>query len=215
MRARQGGYEGPAGWVFELTGGALCLDFANTVDNRPTEEARELLRSYPDLVEWSKQVGIINRTVAGKLSSRANTEPKAASKTLIRARTLREALFALFYSTVHGSDPPAEALGILNTEIPMALSSQTLARAHHGYQLKGTEKEDALDLMLPVVVRSSVDLLTSQELDRVRVCAADNCAWLFLDRSRNRTRQWCDMSVCGNRAKARRHYQKTKRALSG
>jgi predicted RNA-binding Zn ribbon-like protein len=45
---------------------------------------------------------------------------------------------------------------------------------------------------------------------RVRVCAADNCAWLFLDKSRNRTRQRCDMSVCGNRAKARRHYRRSK-----
>ena len=54
------------------------------------------------------------------------------------------------------------------------------------------------------------DLLTSTDLDRVRECSGDTCSWLFLDRSRNRSRRWCDMADCGNRAKARRHYSRLK-----
>ena len=54
------------------------------------------------------------------------------------------------------------------------------------------------------VVRAAVDLLTTDVLERVRVCADDSCAWLFVDTTRNRTRRWCDMKVCGNRNKVRR-----------
>ena len=40
----------------------------------------------------------------------------------------------------------------------------------------------------------------------VRECGASDCAWLFLDTSKNHHRRWCDMTRCGNRAKVRRFY---------
>ena len=68
-----------------------------------------------------------------------------------------------------------------------------------------------LDQVLWSVLRSTTDLLTSKDLQRVGVCADDRgCGWLFYDTSRNRTRQWCSMRGCGNRAKAKRHYEKVK-----
>jgi predicted RNA-binding Zn ribbon-like protein len=61
------------------------------------------------------------------------------------------------------------------------------------------------------VVHSAAELLTSPHLDRVRQCADDRgCGFLFFDTSRNGSRRWCSMESCGNRAKARRHYQRTK-----
>jgi predicted RNA-binding Zn ribbon-like protein len=51
-------------------------------------------------------------------------------------------------------------------------------------------------------------LLTSDKLSRVRQCQGENCTWLFLDTSKNHTRRWCEMKVCGNRVKARRHYER-------
>ena len=60
------------------------------------------------------------------------------------------------------------------------------------------------DPILRPVIRAAVELLTSDEILRVRTCADDSCAWLFLDTTRNRTRRWCDMKVCGNRSKVRR-----------
>jgi predicted RNA-binding Zn ribbon-like protein len=71
------------------------------------------------------------------------------------------------------------------------------------------EDPDSLDRVLWVVARSAGELLTSDQLDRVRQCADDRgCGYLFLDTSRNRSRRWCSMESCGNRAKARRHYQR-------
>src|SRR5207247_343918 len=51
--------------------------------------------------------------------------------------------------------------------------------------------------------RRHLKRLTSAELGRLKKCPSANCGWIFLDTTRNRTRRWCDMKVCGNRAKAR------------
>ena len=60
------------------------------------------------------------------------------------------------------------------------------------------------------IVRSATDLLTSEHLLTVRECALETCSWLFLDHSKNLKRRWCDMKICGNRSKVRRHYARTK-----
>jgi predicted RNA-binding Zn ribbon-like protein len=77
-----------------------------------------------------------------------------------------------------------------------------------GYALQWQSDRDALDAPLAPILRSAAELLSSAELAKVRECAAEGCAWLFLDNSRNKQRRWCDMKVCGNRNKARRFYRK-------
>ena len=69
---------------------------------------------------------------------------------------------------------------------------------------------DRFDRILWPIARSAAELLTSPDVADLRECASDRCSWLFLDRSRTRRRRWCDMKVCGNRAKARRHYRRKK-----
>jgi predicted RNA-binding Zn ribbon-like protein len=66
-----------------------------------------------------------------------------------------------------------------------------------------------VDRIISEVVRSAADILVSNQLDRI--CRCDECGWLFYDASRNHLRRWCSMEICGNRAKARRHYEKAKR----
>jgi predicted RNA-binding Zn ribbon-like protein len=122
---------------------------------------------------------------------------------------LREAIFQVFVARARGALPPAGALRTLNKEQPTALARLRLVADGGGYRTEW-EDEDALDRMLWPVVRSAAELLTSDDLDRVRECAADNCAWLFLDRSKNRSRRWCDMAVCGNRSKVRRFRQRSR-----
>lgn len=189
--------------MFELSGGELCLDFANTVDSRPTDEPQELLGGYHDLVEWSLQAGVIDRGVAQRLGTRAARHQRQAGAVLRRARALREAIFEVFATSARGGAPPADALDLLNERLGEALEHLRVARTDVEYRWEWTD-EDHLDRMLWPVVRSAAELLTSERLERVRLCAARECDWLFLDRSRNRSRRWCDMTVCGNRNKVRR-----------
>ena len=67
-----------------------------------------------------------------------------------------------------------------------------------------------LDWILNPIIRSAFEILTSDELRKVKTCADSACGWLFLDFSRNQSSRWCDMKDCGNRAKATRFYQKKK-----
>jgi predicted RNA-binding Zn ribbon-like protein len=192
--------------MFELTGGALCLDFANTVDSRPTDEPRELLAGYDDLVEWSVQADAITPQTARRLRAKAARHPRRARAALARARTLREAIFAVFAAAVRGDAAPTAATETVNEHLSEAFANLGVARGTSGYEWRW-EAEDALERVLWPVVRSAAELLTSDRLDRVRLCAADDCDWLFLDQSRNRSRRWCDMTVCGNRNKVRRFRQ--------
>jgi predicted RNA-binding Zn ribbon-like protein len=207
---RFGGEERPDGFRFELSGGKLCLDFVNTVDNRRSTAPLELVPEYPDLVSWSTQSGILSVSEADRLLRGAKRSRGDARRALARARSLREFLFAIFASAAEGRPAPPPALRALETELKDAFAGPSLLSGK-GYHLAWRDREAALDRMLGPVIRSAVELLTSPALDRVRMCAAGGCGWLFFDESRNRSRQWCDMTVCGNRAKARRFYERKRR----
>jgi len=190
--------------VFEITGGALCLDLANTVDNRPTV-GRELLRDYADLASWGVQAGALAPGDGKALRDVARRNPGAAKAALGRARSLRETLFRLFSGAAGGRRPEPDAVARLRDFLQAAATHRRLipdgTRLRWGWT---AEARQSLDRLTHEVAISAVELLTSPRLEKVRECQAPDCAWLFLDASRNGSRRWCDMSVCGNRAKVRR-----------
>ncbi|MGD2215893.1 MAG: ABATE domain-containing protein [Gemmatimonadales bacterium] len=196
-------------YVFELSGGSLCLDFANTVDSRLSAEPQERLGDYGDLVRWAVQSELLTAQQARRLLAAAEREVGRAAAVLRRGRELREAIFEVFSARAREMPAPPAAIDTLNKELPKALTRLRLVEDGADYRTEW-ENEDSLDRMLWPVVRSAAELLTSDELVRVRECAADTCAWLFLDRSRNRSRRWCDMAVCGNRDKVRRFRQRSR-----
>jgi predicted RNA-binding Zn ribbon-like protein len=210
-RVRYGGRQGAHGFEFELTGGALCLDLANTLDQRKTDRPRELLSSADDLVEWGRQARAIPEQTAARLRSR-KADPSATAAALARAHEVREAIFQVFSALAHGRPGPAPALAVLNAHLQDALRRRRLTSDADGRLVwSWDEEEGSVERILWPVVLSAAELATSPERERVRECASPTCAWLFLDRSRNASRRWCDMTVCGNRAKARRHRSKRSR----
>ncbi len=210
MDVKDDGIEIPRGSIFEISAGALCLDLANTVDKRLTAEPTERLGTYADLVSWAEQAGVLRRREARQLLQAAASRPRRARAALARAKSLREALFGIFSAAANGRPAPDQALAILNAALPDALAGLRVVPSRDGFEWFWSVAERGLDRILPPVLDSAAELLTSPDLARVRECGADTCAWLFLDKSRNRSRRWCDMTVCGNRAKARRHYQRRK-----
>jgi predicted RNA-binding Zn ribbon-like protein len=200
---------------FDLRGGALCLDFTNSVSDRAGEAPVERLRSYADLVAWARQAGVVDQDEAAALTLRSAERPAAAEQALAGAIDLREILFRLFVGVAAGEPPPPADLAALNERLPGALGHLRVAPEGDGFAWRWAEDPGALDPMLAPIVRSAADLLTGPDLAAVRECASGACRWLFLDRSRNRSRRWCDMKVCGNRAKARRHYRRRVAAGSG
>ena len=205
----------PAEHVFDLSGGAPCLDFVNTVSGRGRELPTERLHGYADLVAWARQSGLVEKGQAAGLARRAAAHPRQAARMLAAAVELREALFRLFSAVAARRRPPAADLSALNRWLAKSLGRLRLATTGDGIGWRWSDEPEALDAPLWPVARSAADLLTGDDRAALRECADGGCRWLFLDRSRNHSRRWCDMKACGNRAKVRRHYRRKRRAPLG
>jgi predicted RNA-binding Zn ribbon-like protein len=198
----------------KLLGGRLSLDFANTGYCHASEDPVELLTSYSELVDWSVHAGILTGHEGQRLLEEANRRRVEAAAVLERAITLREAIYQIFSALSREQAPRAADLAVLNAELPRTLARSRIVPTLEGFAWDWATAEDTLDGMLSPVVRDAADLLTSGELDRVGQCADGRCGWLFLDTSRTRSRRWCSMEDCGNRAKARRHYERSRHVQS-
>jgi len=202
------------GYRFDLDGGHLALDFANTISRREApDDSRERLTHYGRLVTWAVEAGLSTEKDAARLRAEATRRPRAAAAAMRRAVALREEIFSLFVSIARDERPPDPALRALNAALPGALAALRVGPAEGKFGWRFVHGEDDLTPMLSPVVRAAAELLTSAELARVRECGSDTCFWLFLDASKNGTRRWCDMKTCGNRAKARRHYHREKTSV--
>jgi predicted RNA-binding Zn ribbon-like protein len=196
-----------------LRGGRICVDFVNTVDNRGTVHAVEYFTSYTDVVAWGHHTGLVSEERARRLLAEAERHPKQAHAVLTHVVTLREALYRTFLAAAEGAPAAAADVDAINEALSHAMARARLIPADDGYVWAWEEDDTALDAPLWPVVRSAAELLTSAELHRVHLCSGEDCGWLFLDTSKNRSRRWCAMEGCGNRAKARRHYQRTRAQL--
>ena len=200
------------GFDFELSGGHLALDLANTISRRARPEtSTERLFDFGRLITWSQKAGLVSPKDAERLRSEGTARPRAAVSALRRAVAVREAIYSLFEAVADGHRPPTDALDALNAALPDALSTLRVAPDRGGFGWRYAPPPDDLAPMLAPIVRAAAELLTSDDRSRVRVCGSATCSWLFLDRSKNGTRRWCDMKVCGNREKARRHYRREKK----
>lgn len=193
--------------AFELSGGDLCLDFANTWGDRGRPETDKLLR-YADLLTFARQAGVLSAGETEHFGAWAVREPGEAGAVFRSGRGLREDLYCLFSAIAAGRPPARSHLARLNAALPLALSHLRLERQAGGFVWSWEMGDPTLESPLWPVLRSAAELLTSGDLRQLRECAGSGCTWLFLDHSRNRSRRWCSMETCGNRAKARRHYQR-------
>ncbi len=198
-------------YEFDLSGGALCLDFANTVSRRKVpERSTEHVVNFEDLIAFAEQTNIVTAEQAGELRLYTRRRSGEAQSALRRATSFRENLFRVFSALAQGTAVAPNDLKPINDAALEALTHRRLAAADEGFRWEWEWNGGTmLDRILWAIAQSAAELLTSSELEAVRTCEAPDCAWLFLDHSRNRSRRWCDMKVCGNRQKARRHYQRT------
>ena len=192
-------------YTFNFCGNHLAIDFTNTVGDRGADRADrvEHLNTFGDIVAWAEARRVISRSAAAALRQQANADPDGATRAWRSALAFREALYNVIASASSHRRAPAADLAVVNVHVGETFSGAALAQSGERFSLE-THTEEWLDPVLQPVVRAAVDLLTSEELSKVRRCADDECAWLFLDTTRSRTRRWCDMRVCGNRNKVRR-----------
>jgi predicted RNA-binding Zn ribbon-like protein len=197
-------------YQFDLSGGNLALDFANTVSRRNIPERRsEHLGSYDDLVAFARQSKLITQHEDAELRARARKPVADGERLMRKALTFREAVYRAFSGLAAGKPVAATDLAQIKQFATEALSHRTLTRVNGKYRWEWTrDKTNEMERVLWPIAVAAADLLTSDDVASIRLCEAEDCDWLFLDNSRNHSRRWCDMKSCGNRAKARRHYQR-------
>ncbi len=190
-------------------GGTLCLDFANTVDWHASDNPEETLTGYKDLVEWSTRRGLLNKEDAASLRGKGEQNKELGRSVMGEATVLREAIYRIFSATAHGRIPPERELQLLNQYLAKGLSRTRITVDGNRFRWDWAKEDRPLDMMLWPVAKSAADLLTSEDIGRVKECAneEEGCGWVFLDTSRSQNRVWCSMKSCGNRMKFRRFYR--------
>jgi predicted RNA-binding Zn ribbon-like protein len=193
---------------FEFIAGDISLDFINTsAGPGPLPDA---LSSYRDLADWSAQAGAISASQHASLVRLAGEKPRAAGAAFRNAIHLRECLCRLVLALMERRAPAPGDLHAFNGFLSEALSSMELQPATEGYRLERRDGQGQLDSLLWPIASAASQLLTSDQTQSIRRCDAETCRWFFIDRSKNHSRRWCDMKVCGNRAKARQFYRQQK-----
>jgi predicted RNA-binding Zn ribbon-like protein len=198
-----------------FVGGAPSIDLVNTVDWTSRGPDHDRLVSYPRLIEWSTGAGVLASSETRALARTAVADPSAADAALEQAFGLRWTLQRLFVAVAHEDQAAAaKPLEELNLYLANALAHLRLAAARRRsgvndddggrFKWEWQEADTHLESPLWPVVQSAAELLVSDEVHRIRVCDAPECGWMYVDRSRNGLRRWCQMETCGTREKTRR-----------
>lgn len=190
---------------FDLVGGHVALDFVNTVGNRLDAKLwRDDLATPGNFADWIVAAGL-------------DPEPLKAligASELDEVRRARETLYALFAAIAAQTPPEAGPVDVLNRMLKDIGAKRQLSAHGAGLRWAWRDGTRASEIVLSTILSQAVDLLSSETAGKIRQCKGHGCGWVFLDRARSGHRLWCSMRDCGNKAKARRHYQRVTQAGS-
>jgi len=184
------------------------LDFVNTLEyskGLPHDDLTDAVVA----VSWLQQHALLHRETAAGLVAEVAADPEASTRLLLRVQKTRSALRELLDAAVERRPPSESALREVNRAL-RANYIYELVPADDGVSLDHRHEGDPISGALARISEAIARELTQDDKERLRVCANDECRWVFRDNSPAGRRKWCDMSSCGNRAKAARHRERQK-----
>jgi predicted RNA-binding Zn ribbon-like protein len=195
---------------FKFVGGDPSLDLVNTVDWTPAGLEYDRLASYERLLSWARGAGVLSDSQGQALRTAAARNPDQARRAYEAARWTRWVLHELFQAVISrqplsGPLRPFRRL-LAYTQEHLELSARPAGRRRGSAALAWSWRStpDQLESILWPVVHAAAKLLTSPDAAQLRMCAGPDCGWLYVDRSRNGLRRWCQMRTCGTQSKSRR-----------
>ncbi len=175
-------------------GGRLCVDFCNTFDHLHLPPQHDFFTDYATILEWGKAAGII--------SGHPDAVPASSRREIADLLAVRSLIYRMLLPFASGETPAAADVAAFNARAE-GLRFAAPRPGKGRYALVGSSEGPLQRIRLqPCVPPPS--LLVSGHPEQLRLCG--ECGWMFYDTSRNHLRRWCTMKICGNRAKARRHY---------
>lgn len=195
--------------TLELDGGSLCLNFVNSVRNRFEDPFFEFIVTPEDLLLWSCRTQIFNKDSRERLENHILKNQEKAKHDLNKILKTRELLYRIFQKLSQKNLPEDEDILLFNKELSLVLRHLNL-EINDSLDIKmiwDNQPSDLLWILLPII-KSTYDLLISDLKNRIKECP--KCGWLYLDKSKNNSRLWCNMKTCGNTIKIKRYYEKKK-----
>ncbi|MBV9749889.1 MAG: ABATE domain-containing protein [Acetobacteraceae bacterium] len=188
-----------------LVGGELCLDFCNTTSGRGSPDVIEHLDDYGDVLRWAAHAGVMPQdAVAGIRFSLGDAEKM---RLLRRTLDTREAVRAVLEPIAKGTRPSGEALRSFNVLVTRAYAGARIVEDGSRLAWRFPSPDAAPDALMGAIVRSAATVATERDPARLKICPGRGCGWLFYDMTKNGGRVWCEMQVCGSRAKAYARYR--------
>jgi len=186
-----------------LVGGELAFNFTNTTSGRGGARHLEHLARPEDVAVWAHHAKIIGKKNARDLQRRFKDSPGLAEQLQRRALELRDVVFRIGAAVAAGNTR-AEDIDRLTGIHAQCVRVGRLRRIKGLFGWTWNIDEFPIEAILGPIVLSALSVVCQADLSRIKQCAGRDCGWLFFDGTKNKSRRWCEMEVCGNRAKQRR-----------
>ena len=192
---------------FLFVGNHPCLDLINTqliVKGEP----KDLLESVDDFYSWVRQARLL--TASQGEFAKVHPHNEEVGFLLERTRTFRATLRIVAERVAAGKAVPDSAIGIINQFLAQRPGYTELVQTKEGFKRRfHSLATQPVELLAPLLETAS-DLLSSGRLRFIKKCANAFCILYFLDTTKNHTRNWCSMQLCGNRMKVAAHYRRSR-----
>ena len=188
----------------DLIADDLALDFANTESGRGFPSHENHLREAEHVAQWLRHAKALPAEDADWLKGEVSQRADLAADLMTQAIALREAIHDIGAALGRRAKPPAASLADLSAVHARCVAKAALAPGVLSCRWRWSVRAAPVEAALGPIALAAVKLFTEGDLHRIRECGGHACGWLFYDRSKNNRRRWCEMEVCGNRAKQRR-----------
>jgi predicted RNA-binding Zn ribbon-like protein len=189
-----------------LVGSDLAFDFTNTASGRGTPHHFDHLRTFEHVVAWARYAKVLTPADGGIIDQAIAGSPKLGRELLTRALALREVIYRIGSAIAHGATPPAADTDSLGRIHAACVAHAKLTPFRGNFVWSWGPADGIVETILGPIALSALTLLTQSDVSRIKQCGSgDRCGWLFFDTTKNKQRRWCEMEICGNRAKQRAH----------
>jgi predicted RNA-binding Zn ribbon-like protein len=194
-----------------LIGGELALDFANTSSGRGSSNPKNHLQRASHVALWAAHARVLSRDDANWLAAAVENDAALGARLLRKALALRTDVYELGAALAAGGPTAPERIESLTKSHTRALARGRLTPIEGNFAWVWSTREAPIEAILGPISLSALTLLQQADLTRVKQCHGYECGWLFFDTTKNRSRRWCEMEVCGNRAKQKRFGARARR----
>ena len=189
--------------TYKLIGEEVGFDFINTISWRNTEREHDWLDNSNNFINWSIAAGIINKRQAKILKEQPNA---VLAKQLEQVQNTRDDLFKILAPVAFSKKIDPDSIKKLDAMTYKILKHRHIDEAT--CQWIWADPITLSDVLAPVIWNAAY-IITDLDHSRIKHCSA--CNWLFYDKTKNKSRKWCDMEDCGSRDKSLRYYHRQKK----